>query len=50
MTRVGRVFEPEAANQVVCDRLYRKVYLRMYRRLQPMYWTSQRITGYLHHI
>ena len=46
MTRVGRVFEPIAANQAVYDRLYREVYLGMYRRLQPMYRDIARITGY----
>ncbi|NNG22101.1 FGGY-family carbohydrate kinase [Telluria aromaticivorans] len=46
MTRVGRVFEPVAANHAVYDRLYREVYLKMYRRLQPMYRDIARITGY----
>lgn len=46
MTRVGRVFEPIAANQAVYERLYREVYLQMYRRLQPMYRDIARITGY----
>ncbi|CAN7310362.1 FGGY-family carbohydrate kinase [Massilia sp. LjRoot122] len=46
MTRVGRVFEPIAANHAVYDRLYREVYLKMYRRLQPMYRDIARITGY----
>lgn len=46
MTRVGRVFEPVASNQAVYDRLYREVYLGMYRRLQPMYRDIARITGY----
>ena len=46
MTRVGRVFEPVAANRAVYERLYREVYLKMYRRLQPMYRDIARITGY----
>lgn len=46
MTRVGRVFEPVAANRVVYDRLYKVVYRRMYRRLQPLYQDIAKITGY----
>lgn len=46
MTRVGRVFEPIAANRAIYERLYREVYLKMYRRLQPMYRDIARITGY----
>jgi sugar (pentulose or hexulose) kinase len=46
MTRVGRVFEPIAANRAVYERLYREVYLKMYRQLQPMYRDIARITGY----
>ena len=46
MTRVGKVFEPIAANHAVYERLYREVYLKMYRRLQPMYRDIARITGY----
>jgi sugar (pentulose or hexulose) kinase len=46
MTRVGRVFEPEAQNVRVYEQLYRKVYCRMYRRLQPLYRDIRDITGY----
>ncbi|WP_313706913.1 FGGY-family carbohydrate kinase [Massilia sp.] len=46
MTRVGRVFEPVAANRAVYDRLYKEVYCRMYRRLQPLYQDIAAITGY----
>jgi sugar (pentulose or hexulose) kinase len=46
MTRVGRVFEPIAANRDIYDRLYRRVYRNMYRRLQPMYREIAAITGY----
>jgi sugar (pentulose or hexulose) kinase len=37
MTRVGRVFEPDARTRAMYDDLYRNVYLRMYRRLRPLY-------------
>jgi sugar (pentulose or hexulose) kinase len=46
MTRVGKVFEPVAANQAMYDRLYRQVYRKMYARLQPMYRRIAEITGY----
>ncbi len=46
MTRVGRVFEPVAANRAVYERLYKEVYRRMYRRLQPLYQDIADITGY----
>jgi sugar (pentulose or hexulose) kinase len=46
MTRPGRVFQPIAANQQIYDKLYRRVYLKMYQRLQPMYQDIADITGY----
>ena len=46
MTRIGRVFEPIAANHAVYERLYRRVYQKMYARLQPMYAEIADITGY----
>lgn len=46
MTRVGRVFEPVAANRAIYDRLHEQVYRRMYRQLQPLYRDIARITGY----
>jgi len=46
MTRVGKVFMPDAASQRIYERLYREVYLKMYKRLQPMYRDIARITGY----
>jgi sugar (pentulose or hexulose) kinase len=46
MTRPGRVFHPIAANQKIYDQLYRRVYLNMYKQLQPMYQQIADITGY----
>jgi sugar (pentulose or hexulose) kinase len=46
MTRLGRVFEPIAANRDTYDRLYRRVYRKMYANLQPMYREIAEITGY----
>lgn len=46
MTRVERVFEPIPANAALYGELYRRVYLRMYERLLPLYRDIQSITGY----
>ena len=46
MTRVGRIFRPEAQHVRTYDQLYRKVYQRMYHRLQPLYRDIREITGY----
>jgi sugar (pentulose or hexulose) kinase len=46
MTRRGRTFEPEPESRAIYDGLYRDVYLKMYRRLQPLYEEIRRITGY----
>jgi sugar (pentulose or hexulose) kinase len=37
MTRLGETFEPDAAAHQVYDELFQKVYLRMYKQLQPLY-------------
>ncbi|MBX3528019.1 MAG: FGGY-family carbohydrate kinase [Rhodoblastus sp.] len=37
MTRVGRVFEPDASRAALYERLYSGVYRKMYERLQPLY-------------
>jgi sugar (pentulose or hexulose) kinase len=46
MTRIGRLFEPIAANVSTYDALYERVYKRMYERLAPLYAEISRITGY----
>jgi sugar (pentulose or hexulose) kinase len=46
MTRTARVFEPDPANREIYDGLYNRIYLRMYKRLQPFYKDIQKITGY----
>ncbi len=46
MTRVGRVFEPNPKTQSLYARLYREVYLKMYRQLRPLYRSIREITGY----
>jgi sugar (pentulose or hexulose) kinase len=46
MTRVGAVFMPQPEAQQVYQRLYKEVYLRMYRQLKPLYQSIRKITGY----
>lgn len=49
MTRLGKTYEPDAARHKIYDELYRRVYLRMYQRLQPLYAEIREITGYPPH-
>jgi sugar (pentulose or hexulose) kinase len=37
MTHPGKTFEPDPAAHEIYDRLYRKVYLRIYDQLKPLY-------------
>jgi sugar (pentulose or hexulose) kinase len=46
MTRRGRQFEPDPESRTIYDELYRDVYLKMYRKLRPLYEQIRRITGY----
>jgi sugar (pentulose or hexulose) kinase len=46
MTRVGATFYPDPGNRAVYDGLYREVYLKLYRRLRPLYRRIRDITGY----
>lgn len=46
MTRISRTFEPNAENHKLYDNLYKRVYLKMYDRLAPLYKEIQDITGY----
>ena len=46
MTRLGRVFEPQSQHRDIYDRLYHRVYKKMYARLKPLYHEIQNITGY----
>jgi sugar (pentulose or hexulose) kinase len=46
MTKVGEVFEPNLQSSQLYDRLYKEVYLKMYKRLQPLYKSIRAITGY----
>ncbi|MBL6751894.1 MAG: FGGY-family carbohydrate kinase [Nevskia sp.] len=46
MARSGQHFEPDAGRSGLYDALYREVYLRMYKRLRPLYRCIRRITGY----
>ncbi|WP_396586329.1 FGGY-family carbohydrate kinase [Bermanella sp. R86510] len=46
MTSVGDVFYPDINTSRLYDRLYKQVYLKMYKRLQPLYKQIKDITGY----
>jgi sugar (pentulose or hexulose) kinase len=46
MTRIGQVFTPEPEHAKTYEQLYRRIYCRMYQRLQPLYRDIQDITGY----
>ena len=46
MTHIGDTFDPDPKNRSIYDGLYHEVYLKMYRRLQPMYQKIRSITGY----
>jgi len=46
MTRIGQVFMPQPEHARTYEQLYRRVYCRMYQRLQPLYRDIQEITGY----
>ena len=46
MTRISRVFEPDAHNHKIYDGLYQRVYKGMYRHLKPLYDNIRDVTGY----
>lgn len=46
MTRIRDCFEPIAANRDLYEKLFDKVYMKMYKRLKPMYKDILEITGY----
>jgi sugar (pentulose or hexulose) kinase len=46
MTHVGDTFDPDPKNRAIYDGLYREVYLKMYKRLRPLYEKIRTITGY----
>ncbi len=46
MTRTAHVFLPNQHNHALYNQLYAQVYCKMYKRLQPLYQSIRRITGY----
>ncbi|PVZ65610.1 FGGY-family carbohydrate kinase [Pelagibaculum spongiae] len=46
MVHTGQVFDPIPANAKIYDELYKRVYLKMYKQLQPLYKDIRDITGY----
>lgn len=45
MTRMGRGFEPDPVHADLYEQLYKRVYLKMYDRLGPLYGELQKIVG-----
>ena len=46
MTHVGDTFDPDPRQRSIYDGLYHDVYLKMYKRLRPLYERIRDITGY----
>lgn len=46
MTRIGEEFLPDKRNAEIYNQLYEKVYVKMYKHLQPLYDQIRDITGY----
>ena len=46
MCHLGDRFEPDSGRSELYDALYRRVYSKLYRRLQPLYKEIRDITGY----
>lgn len=46
MSRVGRAFDPDPRTHDLYEQLYRRVYLKLYDRLKPLYREIRAITGY----
>lgn len=44
MTHLGETFEPQVESHEIYEALYQRVYLQMYRRLQPLYEEIYKIT------
>lgn len=46
MTRMGNYYETNPRNHAIYEELYRRVYLKMYKDLKPLYQEIREITGY----
>jgi sugar (pentulose or hexulose) kinase len=46
MTHLGDTFDPDPSERAIYDGLYHQVYLKMYKRLRPLYEKIRSITGY----
>lgn len=46
MTRTGQIYLPEKENKEIYDLLFNNVYMKMYKKLQPLYNEIRDITGY----
>lgn len=46
MTHIKQTFLPDRKNTKLYDKLYHRVYIKMYRQLKPIYQQIKKITGY----
>ena len=46
MVHAGRTYHPDPARAALYDQLYRKVFLRLYDRLHPLYQDLRTILNY----
>jgi len=46
MTSVQKTYKPDGKNKLIYNRLFNEVYLKMYKRLKPLYNSIKEITNY----
>jgi sugar (pentulose or hexulose) kinase len=46
MTRISKVYEPNSENSKIYKELFEKVYMRLYKKMQPLYKDIRKITNY----
>ena len=46
MTSIGKTYQPNPENHRIYTQLYERVYLKMYKKLKPLYEDIREITGY----
>ncbi|MCL1833703.1 MAG: FGGY-family carbohydrate kinase, partial [Leptospirales bacterium] len=46
MTRISKVYEPDSENSKIYKDLFEKVYMRLYKKMKPLYKDIRQITNY----
>ena len=46
MTHIEKIFQPNSGNVAMYEQLYKHVYLKLYKKLKPIYHKIRNITGY----